>query len=366
MKIIKNFVFIVLIVFFLSFIVYNKRFNNVFAQTANLPSIMGQNKIRTCLTAEILGDNGARGHEKFESTVRLTGSCDAPDGCEIWQNGEQDGWIKVLEHVPFGQVDQTLNGTYIAHTSYQWYAIGDAPQTTNEDIENGHKTPKIDKEDFKLFQSSQNCIGIHWDPFGRVFDVVSLEPISNVQVSLFQNKSKQLVSIPDNPTVTDNRGVYNIFVDQEDDYYLSVVPPTTHLFTQEFTLHPNYSKIYSNVYKLGEVFHEAPLPQIIPENFNFSSYEHDIPLKPKGAPYRDAIAKVIDNSLIQVDLGNFVNYSGRVTFPLAQICLISQTVGTIDCINADRYGNFSLSIDKLLVPQEFVEIKVNKVDLTKL
>lgn len=362
----KKFIFIALIVLFLSSIIYYIRFNNVSAQTTDLPSIMGQNKIRTCLTAEILGDNGAPRHQTFESTVKLTGNCDAPDGCEIWQNGEKDGWKKVVEKVPFGSINQIVSDIYIAHTSYQWYAIGDAPQPIGKGTEDGDPTQKVDTENFELFQSNQNCVGIPWDPFGRVFDAVSLEPISNVQVSLFQNKSKQLVSIPDNPTITDDRGVYNIFVEQEDDYYLSVVPPATHLFTQEFTLHPNYSKVYSNVYKLGEVFHEAPLPEIIPENFDFSSYEHDIPLKPKGDPYKGAIAEVFDNSLIQVDLGNLVNYSGRVTFPLAEICLVGQTAGTIDCINADRYGSFSLSIDKLLVPQEFLEIKVNKVDLTKL
>ena len=214
--------------------------------------------------------------------------------------------------------------------------------------------------------SQENCVTIFWDPFGRVFDAVSLEPISGVNVSLFQNPSKQLVSVPNNPALTDKRGVYNILIDKEDDYYLNVTAPATHTFAGNVNLNPKYDSIYSHIYSPGEVFHEGPLPVSIPEDFDFGPYHHDIPLQPKGEPYRAAVAEVIETSLNQADLGNFVNYQGQVTFPLAQVCLAGETSGVITCAAADKYGNFNISVDKLSLPQEFIEVKAIKVDLTEL
>src|SRR3989304_9370481 len=77
----------------LSFFAYK-----VFAQDAGLTSIMSQNKIRTCLGADPMirkrtskkGDDlgGEGSGPESVSKMRLTGTCEAPKGCEIWYEGK--------------------------------------------------------------------------------------------------------------------------------------------------------------------------------------------------------------------------------------------------------------------------------------
>ena len=359
----------------------------VYSLEDGLASIMSQNKIRTCLSAdptvtrgkkkncdeEVEGDcNKTMGGVEMVTAMGLSGTCDAPNGCEIWyHNG--GSFAKVVDHVAAGTVNVTVTGIFENHTRHKFYAIGDAPiiiEPGKGGIEAENKTQQVGQvSNFEFSQtqgSDQECVGVYWDPFGRVFDAVSLEPISGVNVSLFQSPSRRLALLPINPALTDKAGIYNILVDTEDDYYLNVTVPATHSFTENVDLNPRYGLVYSHIYSPGEVFHEKSLPQSIPEDFDFGPYHHDIPLQPKGEPYRQAVAEVIEDSLNQADMGSFVNYSGRVTFPMAQVCLVGETSGVVDCVNADKYGNFRLNVDKLSIPQEFMEIKVEKVNLTKL
>lgn len=363
----------------------------VYAQEDGLTSIMSQNKIRTCLSADPTVTrpqrpcNEEEQEEGLESCKRnmaglamvtamgLTGSCDAPNGCEIWYVGNGGGFTKVVNHVAAGPVNIIVTGIFERHVSHKFYAIGDAAIVTElgkGGLEAENRTQQIGQvsnfEFSQIQESDQKCVGAYWDPFGRVFDAVSLEPISGVNVSLFQSPSRRLALLPTNPTLTDKAGIYNILVDTEDDYYLNVTVPATHSFTENVDLNPRYGLVYSHIYSPGEVFHEKSLPQSIPEDFDFGPYHHDIPLQPKEEPYRQAVAEVIEDSLDQADMGIFVNYSGRVTFPMAQVCLVGKTSGVVDCVNADKYGNFRLNVDKLLIPQEFMEIKVKKVNLTGL
>lgn len=350
-------------------------------QDNNLGSLASQNKISSCLKGEIKGPRGTKGCENFNSSVHLTGSCEAPSGCKIYQQhlkGESceinDVPFKELEdsyfpskknYFPYGPIDVTIQGQFQAHTQYAWYAVGDAP-TTGQDIDAQNKTQQLGTIENLVNASDKKCVGIHWDPFGRVFDALSLEPISGVQVGVYYAKENKLVNIFDNPTKTDEKGVYNLFVNKEGDYYLEVSPPNTHLFTKNINLHPNYSKIYSDIYSPKKVFHEAPLPTLIPENFDWSAYHHDIPLQPKGAPYKGAVVEVIPETLNQVDLKNLVSFSGMVTFPMAKVCLKGETTGEIKCTNADKFGIFEITVDKTEIPLEFIEVKAEKVDLTNL
>ena len=391
----------------LSFFAYK-----VFAQDAGLTSIMSQNKIRTCLAAKPnginqtkRGDCGGRGNRVKDpktgevkggfdescdnggdvsfgaaASMSLSGACDAPNGCEIWYQGGgravsgiKPVLRKVVNHVAAGPVKVTVKGPFRDHVGHSFFAIGDAPIVTGTGeggVEAENQTQQVGQvSNFEFPQtqgSAQKCASVYWDPFGRVFDAVSLEPMSGVSVSLFQSSSRGLVLVPNNPAFTDEAGVYNILINTEDNYFLTAAPPATHLFTENFTLDPNYSRVYANIYKPGEVFYEAVLPTVIPEDFDFSSYHHDIPLQPKGEPYRGAVAEVIEETLTQMDLNDFVSYSGRVTYPLAQVCLVGETSGVITCSKADKYGTFNISVNKLSLPQEFIEVKVEKVDLTEL
>jgi hypothetical protein len=387
-------IFATIFFFLLSFLALG-----LYISAQDITSIMSQNKIRTCLVAKANNIEKTRNRDCPRNTkddcepgeewnlgaaasMSLSGACDAPNGCEIWYQGGgravsgiKPVLRKVVNHVAAGPVKVTVKGPFRDHVGHSFFALGDAPVVVTETGEGGiegeNQTQQVGQVSFPtptltVEGSQQKCGSIYWDPFGRVFDAVSLEPMSAVNISLFQSPSRNLVLVPNNPVLTDEAGVYNILIDTEDDYFLTAAPPTTHLFTENFDLNPNYSRVYANIYKPGEIFHEAELPSVLPEDFDFSSYHHDIPLQPKGEPYRGAVAEVIEETLNQMDLNDFVTYSGRVTYPLAQVCLVGETSGVIACGNADQYGTFNMSVSKLSLPQEFIEVKVEKVDLTSL
>lgn len=287
--------------------------------------------------------------------------------------------------VPQGKVSISVSDKFAGHVAYSYYAIGDATPVNKEVGQGGEPIQGKDPTqqlgtvvfDFSGQQttikgSKDDCITLYWDPFGRVFDSVSLEPMAGIDVTLLDNIGKPAVI--DGPfnnwdTTKIDNGVYNILVSKEGDYQLKVTVPDSHLFTKEVSLNSNYSLIYSDIYLPGNIFHEAPMPEIIPENFDYSKYHHDIPIVPKSKPYYvDPVdVFVIKSSLHQVDMNDFINYSGKATFPKAKICLIGEKSQKIieNCVNAEKYGNFRINIDKNKVPQERLLLIAEKIDLTK-
>ncbi len=86
-------------------------------------------------------------------------------------------------------------------------------------------SPEAKLEALKLAQFTPrggditNCITIHWDPYGAVFDAISLEPIPKVSVSLYQQigNNHQLVpvgpGVKTNPTIVAEDGIFNFMID---------------------------------------------------------------------------------------------------------------------------------------------------------
>src|SRR3990167_10696216 len=85
-QIMKAKIFAAIFFLILSFFAYK-----VYAQDIGLTSIMSQNKIRTCLEGhDLTPPTKGGGRIKPETVagsakIRLTGTCEAPNGCEIWQ-----------------------------------------------------------------------------------------------------------------------------------------------------------------------------------------------------------------------------------------------------------------------------------------
>jgi len=285
-----------------------------------------------------------------------------------------------------GKVNIQVSGKYAAHVEWSYYAIGEGI-TTPTNLGAGAGTPVEGQSNTQQIGSFNNpvptinlsqkgleedCITFYWDPYGRVFDSQSLEPMSGVRVNLLDSLGKPAVI--DGPlnnysiTKIDN-GIFNILVSKEDDYQMSVDPPLTHLFTRDTKLHPNFSGIYSDIYLPGDIFHEVPIPANPPKDFDYSKYHHDIPLVAKDSPYIMPVEDVyaIKSSIISTDMGSFVNFKGRVTFPKAKICLVGKESKKVygDCVNADKYGNFTINIDKNKTAQEYLHIIAEKVDLTR-
>jgi len=268
--------------------------------------------------------------------------------------------------VSYGPVNTVVSGNFIPHVDYNFYAIGEANSTTEETgngpAEGNDSSQKLSTIEF-TFENTEglkkDCATISWDPYGRVFDAVSLEPMSDIKVTLIDANTGKPVNqqFENNFDITNLRGVYNILVEKEGFYKIDVEPPQTHIFTNDLSkLSSAYSEIYSDIYKKDDVYEEK---KGIPTH-------HDIPLVPIGAPYTEAVAEVIEGSLRQVDMGNFVNYSGKVTFPKAKVCLVGkESRKVIDCTNADKLGSFIINIKKSFIPYERLLIVVEKVDLTK-
>ncbi|MFA6532455.1 MAG: carboxypeptidase-like regulatory domain-containing protein [Patescibacteria group bacterium] len=287
--------------------------------------------------------------------------------------------------VPNGDVKIQVSSKYAAHVNWSYYAIGDG-QTLPTEMGAGAGTPVDDQNPSQQLGTVNNvgptinltqeglqedCVTFYWDPYGRVFDSQSLEPMSGIRVNLLDDKGKPAVidgPFPNYGITKIDNGIYNILVSKEADYQMSVNSPATHLFTRNVTLHPNYSTIYSDIYLPGDIFHEVPIPVNPPKDFDFSKYHHDIPLVAKGTPYIMPVEDVfvIKSSVISTDMGSFVNFKGRVTFPRAKVCLVGKETKKVygNCVNGDKYGNFTINIDKNKIAQEYLYIIAEKVNLT--
>ena len=121
------------------------------------------------------------------------------------------------------------------------------------------------------------CVSIEWDPYGRVFDSQSLEPIPGVQVGLFDNLNpQQLTQTTNNPQIIQQDGTFN-FLSKAGTYYLNVLQmPSGYSFVANPRLNANYGKAYSqrngspSIYKPGQpIVETAGNPQ-----------HRDIPLDP--------------------------------------------------------------------------------------
>lgn len=301
--------------------------------------------------------------------------------------GHKKGDVLAAESgtVPSGNIAIQVSNRFAAHVNWSYYAIGDG-QALPTEMGAGAGTPVSEQNASQQLGTVNNvgptinltqeglqedCVTFYWDPYGRVFDSQSLEPMSGIRVNLLDDKGKPAVvdgPFPNYGITKIDNGIYNILVSKEADYQMSVDSPITHLFTRNVSLHPNYSTIYSDIYLPGDIFHEVPIPANPPKDFDYSKYHHDIPLVAKGLPYIMPVEDVfiIKSSVISADMGSFVNFKGRVTFPRAKICLVGKETKKVygDCVNADKYGNFTINIDKNKVAQEYLYIIAEKVNLT--
>lgn len=392
-----------------------------------LASIVSQGKSYWCLGVE---DTGSEQNQwrSVEGTLRLTGFCGDPKGCEIYrynsnnleieedeqyikdcQNGKKPpekcteekirslqekiqksveanpDWTKIDNFQPnnnsrtnYGDVDVLLSSRFIPHVNYQYYAVGELATAGQEEnltpsIEGNDQTQKLGSFQGNLIFNNdkvkEKCVGITWDPFGRVFDAVSLEPMEDVKVTILDGQTKKPVAMKFNAnySYTNISGVYNILIEKGGNYALKLEELPTHQFVSQVKLNPYYSDVYFNLYYPDQVFFEKPPPNPIPAGFDWTPYHHDIPFQPKSTPYHGAVSEVIKSSLTATDLGSFVNYQGRVSFPKAKVCLIGKDSKKLvnDCLNADKFGNFVFNIDKKDLLREFLVVYTEKVDLTK-
>jgi len=288
------------------------------------------------------------------------------------QSGNQVLGATSSDFIPYGPVDIIVEEETYKHAPVEFSAVGDIdPEITSDELgtgkdlaESNDNTQKLGI--FKFFAQvfnvdidnlKSNCAGITWDPYGRIFDAESLEPIAEVEVELIDATTKKLADMKFNLPYdfTGSDGLYNIQVEKEGQYALNVKPITEHDFISNPKLSPYWSKIYSDLYKPNDSFFEK----------QGVGTHHDIALQSKGKPYRGAVSVVVPGTLKSEEMNGQILFSGRVTFPMAKVCLFDEEakkqVG--QCDNANNIGRFMLAVNRTALPANKLLLITEKVDL---
>ncbi|NMB83783.1 carboxypeptidase regulatory-like domain-containing protein [Candidatus Roizmanbacteria bacterium] len=205
------------------------------------------------------------------------------------------------------------------------------------------------------------CVSIIWDPEGRTFDAVSLEPIANVNLTVLDDK-RQKLNLPQvqNPVNTDKAGEYSFFV-PEGDYFLKTSLPTNYRLTvNNNEVNHNYSKAYYNLYREDEKITEK-IDSDKERNQGFPDPEHrDIALYPLGEPLNRPL-EVLSSGEFRIE--NKIKYSGKLSHPLTKVA-IKQNGSVIRETYADKYGHYDIFVEaEKLHPDSPVTVELNKVDL---
>ncbi len=221
--------------------------------------------------------------------------------------------------------------------------------------------------------SDESCVTISWDPYGRVFDAQTLEPVSGSTVNLSIKRSDgtySLVTTADvvggniiNPQTVLEDGVFN-FVVPDGKYKLSVTKTGyTFPITDIDGIHPNYSKIYSDIYPIvtGE------------EIVQSGSIQHrDIPILATGTSV-ETTPKLMEY------IREAGSIQGKVSHPFAIITAYSIKPSSTNSkiltryrqlkqVEADKNGYFTIVIDtsSFEKTETFGEFEITKTDLKTL
>lgn len=278
MRKILNALFVSLFLLLVAFSVFKQ---NVSAQPADAVEDM----VLECVTF-----SPADGYGEWPDTVEsgtFTGTCSAKTKCDIvirMPDGNyipNQGFVQLNSGNNFfspGEINNevgTLNNIK-DHTEYYIYAAH-TPEPLGKGVDEENTTQQQGQANLVFPAGAENCTQIYWDPYGRVFDSVSLEPFSAGQasVTLLDENGNPSANTFVNNVLIDEMGKYNIRINKDGNYKLNVTPKTNHSFTAGM---PNakYKDLYDFIYKLGDpAFVEiAKSPKRV-----------DVALKPIGTPY---------------------------------------------------------------------------------
>jgi len=206
------------------------------------------------------------------------------------------------------------------------------------------------------------------DPFGVIFDARSLEPLSNVKVTIYdQNKKILQIMGLTNPQTTKEDGLFNFLV-PEGFYYLDVTPlPKGYSWAQISQMHPNYKYIYykangdSSIYQPGEIIAEIIDTNEEKQQGYANPERRDIPLDPGANPPSKTLPKIMLYSTSRY--GSNMLFQGRVSHPFTKI-ILQQNGKTLESQYSDRMGFFAVLVkNKLIQADQKLEILLEKTDL---
>jgi len=232
---------------------------------------------------------------------------------------------------------------------------------------------------FDFLNTAKNCLIVAWDPFGRVFDSQSLEPVMGATVTLLMKRAGGNFT----PVTTNDMLGGNIINPQtlaEDGGFSFVVPDATYKLivagsnytfpiTNLTALHSNYTKIYSEIYPAatGEEIVQA------------GSIQHrDIPVKSLGQPTNNP-PKLMSYFYNTEPINQKIVIEGKVSHPFTNVTFWSYIPTETDSeaqgkqllqLQADKKGEFKAEIDQSVFDKEkgeyFGQLVLTKTDLTQL
>jgi len=245
--------------------------------------------VQSDVVVECVTFTPAGGYGRLPANVEsgtFTGTCSGKTKCDIitCMPGAgcipNQGFVKLNSGNTFfspGEINEqgTLNNV-VDHTGYYIYAAH-TPEPVGKGTDGDNTTQQQAQATLVFPAGAENCTQIYWDPYGRIFDSVSLEPFSAGQatVTLLDEKGSPSTNTFTNNVLIDDMGKYNIRINKDGNYKLNVTPKTNHTFTASLP-DPKYSDLYGFIYKLGDpAFVEiAQNPKRV-----------DVALKPAGTPY---------------------------------------------------------------------------------
>ncbi|MCL4363757.1 hypothetical protein M1328_00795 [Patescibacteria group bacterium] len=258
----------------------------------------------------------------------------------------------------------------------RWLALNYMPPTTGGGTGNA-TSQQLGDFTFDAAINKSSCTKINWDPYGRVFDSSTLDPVSGATVTLLLQRGNGTFTpmTPGdllggnliNPQVTQEDGRFS-FVVPDGTYELQVTEPGYNFPVQLADIQSNYTKIYSDIYPIqtGE--------QIVQKG---AIQHRDVPITSSSTPQSND-AKLMEYFYDLNKSNSTITVQGRVSHPFAQIKayslhpdpvtnqMVRYKLLTQTPVQADAQGSFTLTIDQSnFEPGEnFGDITVEKVDLT--
>ena len=260
---------------------------SVFKQNVLAQTDLVKDEVVECVTFTPTNGFGRDPGEGSVEPGTFTGTCSAPK-CDIKTclpgvgcvDNKESGFVQLDSGKTFftqGEINETGNLVGVSgHTGYYLYA-SHTPEPLGQGVDDENTTQQQGQATLTFPAGAENCTQIYWDPYGRIFDSVSLEPFGEgeAMVTLLDENGNPSLNTFANNVLIDKMGKYNILINKDGKYKLKVTPNTNHTFTASLP-NPKYSDLYGFIYKLGDpAFVEiAKNPKRV-----------DVALKPIGTPY---------------------------------------------------------------------------------
>lgn len=243
------------------------------------------------------------------------------------------------------------------------------------DIEMGLGGEQLGTFDFEF--ALKKCANIAWDPYGRVFDSQSLEPVAGASVTLLKQRDTGIFTYvnPRDPNDITGGALVNPVITKEDGAFSFVVPDGTYKLSVQKSGY-TFPSFYSNV-DFKKAYSDIYPEQTGSDIVQAGAIQHrDIPVDSESVPVLTP-AKIMEYSYESDKIGD-VTVQGRVSHPLSVVSFYSvmpdesnQGATTryrlLTTVRADKLGRFSATIDQSTFDHEvgeaFGEVEPASVNL---